>query len=33
VVLQDVPPHGGVIEPRIHLSQAAILSRQAGPPP
>jgi len=23
---------GGVIEPRIHLSQAAILSRQAGPP-
>ena len=22
---------GGVIEPRIHLSQAAILSRQAGP--
>jgi hypothetical protein len=23
---------GGVIEPRIHLSQAAILSRQTGPP-
>src|SRR4029077_4017608 len=23
---------GGVIEPRIHLSQTAILSRQAGPP-
>jgi hypothetical protein len=28
----SVAPRGGVIEPRIHLSQAAILSRQAGPP-
>jgi putative transposase len=25
--------NGGVNEPRIHLSEAAILSRQAGPPP